>query len=314
MKGKINTMSNTYIHTYIHTCVKKIANAYRKWNAEKPERYYIIDGFDMDLGEGHGLQLTQKYNPMYDRFVPYLGMIADAKNIIDPVMVDIGANVGDTVAAFIRHTKSNVICVEPTRKFHNLCRKNIDGFGHYYSDRISLVNAYVSDIETTEFVSEIIDGTAIKRVVESSAEAPTYTLPHIVNKCGYSMEQLALVKVDTDGYDADCIFSMVEALYKFSPVLYWENQIDENTQYEKYTRMGEFLEQSGYHNFFIFDNYGNYICQTKLKGYIEINDYLKRILNKKSTRSFAYVDVLAAKDCDVDICSKTIKNYLQQYG
>ena len=55
-------MSHTYIHTYIHTCVKKIANAYRKWNAEKPERYYIIDGFNMDLGEGHGLQLTQKYN------------------------------------------------------------------------------------------------------------------------------------------------------------------------------------------------------------------------------------------------------------
>lgn len=63
-------------HTYM---CKKLANAYRKWNAEKPERYYVIDGFNMDLGEGHRLQLTQKYNPMYDRFVPYLGRIADAK-------------------------------------------------------------------------------------------------------------------------------------------------------------------------------------------------------------------------------------------
>ena len=42
---------------------------------EKPKRYYNIDGFDMDLGEGHMLSLSQKYNPMYDRFVPYLAKI-----------------------------------------------------------------------------------------------------------------------------------------------------------------------------------------------------------------------------------------------
>ena len=306
-------MSHTYIHTYIHTCVKKLANAYRKWNAEKPERYYIIDGFNMDLGEGHGLQLIQKYNPMYDRFVPYLGRIADAKKNSNAVMVDIGANVGDTVAAFIRHTKSNVICVEPTRKFYNLCRKNIDGFGYDYSDRISLVNAYVSDIETTGFVSEVIDGTAIKRTTVSDAEAPTYTLPHIVDQCGYNMDQLSVIKIDTDGYDADCIFSLGEELRNISPVIFWENQIDDNSQYKKYISMGSFLFESGYNDFFVFDNYGNYLCHTDINGYIEINNYIKRMLNKKSTRSFFYVDVLAAKIADVEICHKAIEDYLQKY-
>lgn len=62
-----------------------------------------------------------------------------------------------------------------TNKFYNLCRKNIDGFGHDYSDRIFLVNAYVSDIETAGFVSEVIDGTAIKRTTVSDAEALTYS-------------------------------------------------------------------------------------------------------------------------------------------
>ena len=304
-------MSHTYIHTYIHTCIKKLANAYRKYNAEKPARYYNIDGFDMDLGEGHGLQLMQKYNPMYDRFVPYLGMMADAKNIPDSVMIDIGANVGDTVAAFIKHTAAKVICIEPTRKFYNLLNQNVKGFGNEYSKRISLVNAYVSDIEAAKFVSEIIDGTAIKRTVEDlQPEAPTYVLPHIVSDCGYRMEQVSLIKVDTDGYDADCIFSLRDVLSNISPILFWENQIDDNAQYAKYNAMGDFLYKAGYNDFFVFDNYGNYLCRTDKNGYLEINDYLKRMLNGKSTRSFYYTDVLAAKAADVHICWKSINDYL----
>ena len=306
-------MSHTYIHTYIHTLAKNVIDAYRKWHAEKPERFYNIDGFDMDLGDGHMLQLMQKYNPMYDRFVPYLGMIADEKNIPNGIIVDIGANVGDTVAAFIRHTKSNAICVEPTQKFYNLCKKNINGFGHEYTDRISLVNAYVSDVETTGFVSEVIDGTAIKRTTASDAEAPTYTLPNIVGQCGYDMEQLSVIKIDTDGYDADCIFSLGEELRNISPVIFWENQIDDISQYEKYVSMGNFLYKSGYNDFFVFDNYGNYLCHTDKNGYVEINNYIKRMLNKKSTRSFFYVDVLAAKETDVESCHKAIEDYLQRY-
>lgn len=228
-------------------------------------------------------------------------------------MVDIDANVGDTVAAFIKHTKSNVICVEPTRKFYNLCRKNIDGFGHDYSGRISLINAYVSDIETTGFISEVIDGTAIKRTTVSGAEAPTYTSPHIVDQCGYDMNQLSVIKIDTDGYDADCIFSLGEELRGISPVIFWENQIDDISQYEKYVSMGNFLYESGYNDFFVFDNYGNYLCHADKNGYIEINNYIKRMLNKKSTRSFFYVDVLAAKIPDVEICHKAIEDYLHKY-
>ncbi len=54
-----------------------IKNFYHKLQRkfEKPKRYYNIDGFDMDLGEGHMLSLSQKYNPMYDRFVPYLAKL-----------------------------------------------------------------------------------------------------------------------------------------------------------------------------------------------------------------------------------------------
>lgn len=97
---------------------------------KKTQRYYNIDGFVMNLGEGHMLSLAQKYNPMYDRFVPYLAkLVSDDKNWI----VDIGANVGDTTAAMIKHTNSKILCVEPTEKFYKLLIKNINNFGEQYN-------------------------------------------------------------------------------------------------------------------------------------------------------------------------------------
>ena len=55
--------------------------------------------------------------------------------------MDIGANVGDTVAGFIKHTTAEIICVEPTKKFFTRLQKNVAGFGTDYSNRIVLVNA-----------------------------------------------------------------------------------------------------------------------------------------------------------------------------
>lgn len=50
---------------------------YHKVCDEKPQRFYSIDGFHMDLGDGHNLSLLMKNNQMYDRFVPFLGKLSE---------------------------------------------------------------------------------------------------------------------------------------------------------------------------------------------------------------------------------------------
>lgn len=108
--------------------IRKMFRLHRK--SHEIQRFYNIDGFMLDLGEGHMLSLTKKEHPMYDQFVPYLGMLADKCG--GGYLLDIGANVGDTTAALIRHTSVNVICVEPTQKFYELCKKNVQGFGEEF--------------------------------------------------------------------------------------------------------------------------------------------------------------------------------------
>ncbi len=88
---------------------------------------------------------------MYDRFVPYLGMLANTNK---GVFIDIGANVGDTVAALVRHTDAKIICVEPISQFYALLCKNIKNFGSTYSNRILLVNAYISIDDGINYTSK----------------------------------------------------------------------------------------------------------------------------------------------------------------
>ena len=294
--------------------MRRVYHKYKKITAEKPPRYYYIDGFKLDMGVGHSLPFTQRDHLMYDRFVPYLGEIADALKIKDSWIIDIGANVGDTTAALIKHTDANILCVEPTIKFYELCKKNILGFGNLYADRVHLVQAYIAQNENEAYQSNIVKGTAIKVKAESNAEAPTYAISTLLKLQGVSLDKVALIKTDTDGYDSECMISIGEGLKEVSPVLFWENQIDNLEQKEKFILMANWLNQMGYTEFFIFDCFGNFQCKVDVNGLIDLNNYFGRIIAGKSTKHYQYNDILACKPEKLDICRFYINRYLENHS
>lgn len=291
---------------------RKIKKLYRIIHPEKPQQFYQIDGFTLDMGEGHMLSITQRENPMYDRFVPYLGKLAGDES--EKWIVDIGANVGDTTAALIKHTACKVLCIEPTEKFYRLCKANIVDFGCEYQKRVNLIQAYVAQNENEKYTSAIQRGTAVRCNEEVGLDGiPSYRLSSILKKEKINISDVMLVKVDTDGYDSECIMSIGNELRNVSPFLYWENQIDSIEQYEKFIEMVDYLKEMGYSNFFVFDNFGNYMCEMDFASLKELNTYLLRIIQKKSTRSFYYVDVLAAKEDKYSLAKDTINEYLNNF-
>lgn len=48
------------IVTLVKHILKKLYDSIKTIWAEKPDRYYEIDGFRLDMGEGHMLSLIQK--------------------------------------------------------------------------------------------------------------------------------------------------------------------------------------------------------------------------------------------------------------
>lgn len=278
------------------------------------KRTYSIDGFVLELDKHSMLPLFQKENPMYDRFIPYLGEIADKKR---GVLIDIGANIGDTVAGIIKHTSQRIICIEPVKQFFELLTKNVRNFGVPYSSRCELVNACIAGDSESNFILEVKNGNArVKAHADDGfGDSETYTIPLLLKKKNIRLSDVSLIKVDTDGYDAECIMSIGEGLKTCSPVLFWENLFIVNNPEEcsSYLSMYEYLDSCGYDNFFVFDNYGNYMANYTKKQLVDISDYMIRMRKKMSTLTFPYTDILACKPVDAEICTDAIRRYVKSF-
>ena len=275
---------------------------------------YNIDGFQIEMGVGHTLPEGKKRFPMYDAFVPHLGVLVD-KIICQSVgwVVDVGANVGDTVATLLRHTQAKVLCVEPTDRFYSLLQKNVIAFGTPFTERVRLAKAFVSLQTGDNFVSKVERGTAMKVRTSGQKEADAYTLPDLLAHEDIELQKVALIKTDTDGYDADCLLSLSNNLSKVQPLLYWENQLDNVMQHRKYVELANYLKENGYQDFFVFDNFGNFLGHTNAEGLVDIDNYLLRIQQGHSACTFNYVDVLGCKTAQVELCQKVVDDYLRAW-
>lgn len=276
---------------------------------ENPENY-IIEGYAIDLGKGHALPIYQKQFKMYDRFMPFLGKMAQSKE--GELIIDIGANVGDTLAAMLNYTNDTFLCIEPVKAFYNLLVKNIRSMG--VLDRVYTEQAFITDkIEESYSAKVMKQGTAHKEQVKEG-NIPSKTMDYVINEKRLDYTKVDLVKIDTDGFDADCIVSADELLKKGSPLIYWENYIETFEQYRKYLEAYSFLNERGYLTFYIFDNYGNYLCKGNIDTIHSIADYMQRVNTGCIGDTFSYFDVLTCKSEDVSLCERNIANYLKKYS
>lgn len=275
-------------------------------------RNYVIEGVCIDLGEGHALPSYQKYFKMYDRFIPYLAKMTQEKT--GKYIIDIGANVGDTLAAMLNHTDDNFLCIEPVGQFFNLLASNIQHFDN--PNRIWLEQAFITD-KMSETYEAIISnkGTAAKMPTDSNTTSriPSKSVDYLLEERNITYEEVDLLKIDTDGFDADCIISASKLLEKGSAFIYWENYNETYDQYIKYLNAYRLLNENGYSVFFVFDNYGNYLCKGGIDVLNSILDYVQRAHTGCIGNTFKYFDVLTCKMNDVEKCERYITQYLDQY-
>lgn len=284
----------------------KAYRMYKRATEEKAPETYIIDGFKVHLGKNHVLPIYQKRFPMYDRFIPYLATCAKNE---DDIVIDIGANVGDTTLAMIKHTKAQIVCVEPADVFYELCLENISNASNEFSSRVRPVQAFIAQNSEEHYDVQIGKGTAVRKPTSVSS-IPTYTIPELIKSLSLELDKIAIIKTDTDGYDSECIMSLGDRLQELSPLIYFENEIINHETYMKYQKTKQYLDSCGFSSFFVFDAYGNFLCETDMAGCIDIDSYLYRISTNMGTRSFPYVDILVAKKDKRDLCRNAINDYI----
>jgi len=103
--------------------IKKIYNIILDKYLCSKDREYLIGEYYITLPACHKLDFYQREFKNYDKKLPIIAALVSNK-YHDAVIVDIGANVGDTAAAIRTAVSSPIICVEGNSDFLKYLNKN----------------------------------------------------------------------------------------------------------------------------------------------------------------------------------------------
>jgi len=232
------------------------------------------------------LKQFQFYDRLPQRISEYIHQSQGHLNCID-----VGANIGDTIASFYKEDSDTFLAIEPHPKFGKLLAEN---WG--WNKNVTMVSDFCSSrSKRGKFVIRERAGTA--SVVESrnGTEMSTRQLDEIVND-NPSAANANVLKIDTDGHDFEVIAGSERLLSRNVPVVLFECEAWQNANYvEDCLRTLKFLNQIGYNHFLLYDNFGN------LMGKYALSDLspFRNLLFYQLTGQFYYFDVLLMKDEDM---------------
>jgi FkbM family methyltransferase len=269
----------------------------------RPSTYMIGDDV-LDLPAEHTLPIYQGKHKLFDRFLPVLASFVKKGDII----IDIGANVGDTAIMMCQNSDSQIICVEPSDKFFPYLERNISKLGSEREKQFLLKKALIGSDKFAGHLQHY-GGTAKVVVDDQSNKDPKVELDVLIGD-----EQIGLIKVDTDGFDFDVLNSGLKVLERSRPMLFWENQIENADQEKGYKALYKNLADLGYSWLYIFDNFGNLILElADFKALENINNYTTSMNEYGCTRTFYFTDVLAVADNYKDAAAEAVEKYKAEW-
>jgi FkbM family methyltransferase len=240
---------------------------------------YRIGQYVINLPAGHPLPENQAACRLYDRFLPILCSQLSPGGVI----VDVGANIGDTVAAIMQACANRIIAIEGYRPYFDILLRNLSEIDKDH--RVIPVCALVGPGARTG--SLVASGsTAIFTDGGSEEMRP---LDGILANW---LDQVVLLKVDTDGLDADVISSGMNMIKSSQPMLFWEGGTSDATSFRDLYKK---LDAAGYDLFWVFDNFGNLmLSECGIKELTDLDSYVVSQYRNRCTRTIFYVDVLAS--------------------
>ena len=265
-------------------------------------RKYKIGKYFVEIPPNYALPKYQKSFRLYDRFLPVL-----AKNISsDKIIIDVGANIGDTAFALVQNCQNPIVCIEASDIFFPYLERNLKRIPPVDSSRIKTIKKFVGTGLISGDLNHNRRGTAKLRVVENSTSTTHSNLDDLID----DVSNVLLLKVDTDGFDFDVINSAKKILAHSEPILFWENEITEDFQYKGFNELYSFLYSIGYRYIYIFDNFGNLITEeNNFETLKYVNSYTYSMKKFNCTSTFFYTDSLASTEKNHIFVKKAINDY-----
>lgn len=205
--------------------------------------------------------------------------------------VDVGANIGDTVAAFHATDEDAILAIEPHPRFNHLLRTN---WG--WNERVKIVAEICARCNDEEVVT-ILErkGTASVLQTAEGSKKRRRKLDDIVGEWLFA-DRLNVLKVDTDGYDIDVLFGAMCVIGARTPAILFECDAFGNTRHvEDCLDLLRDLHRHGYAQFLLYDNTGHLMGKHALS---DLAHFRNLLFHQAISRDY-YFDILLMKDDDV---------------
>lgn len=266
-----------------------------------------VGKFFVDM-PGNNMQISNyKYEPEANSQLGRLSACI-AKKYPSLTVIDIGANVGDTIAIIKSAIELPVIGIEGDDIAYRFLEKNTAQFKN-----ITLIKEFLGEKKETMHVSLEKSGwnTTIVPSEQSGQVVTLKTLDEVLEEHHLSSSTLKLLKIDTEGFDTIIIRGANGLLEKQKPVVYFEyNRSNMDAIKEDGLSTLFSLEKFGYHSVIFFDNKGRYVLTADIKDRNLIRQLHNYSDEKKS--GIAYYDICLFHESDSEIAKQFIDQELNR--
>lgn len=284
---------------FIYAAVLKIISLIRDLVvkiANDPLIKYKIGKFILYFPLSHELGIYKKVFPAYASNVGRIAKHVKAryKNL---TFIDIGANVGDSIAILRNEEDFPILAIEGESRFYSILEKNSKQFPD-----VEIVNAFVGET-SEEIKKKILKERGTSSLVEDKSgkdgsSAAVANLPGILKRKA-AFYNSKMVKIDTDGFDNKIIRGAAEWLSEVKPVLFFEyDPFYLAKQSDDGLSVFSTLSSIGYKALLIYQNNGDYMFSMAPSDKVlseEIHNYFS------GRDRELYCDICAFPEEDIDL-------------
>lgn len=259
-----------------------------------------LGDYDMVINRDHALPMYLRNRPSYASNLPRL-LLEVKKKYPDFKIVDIGANIGDTVALVRSKIDCPILCIEGEDFYFKILSKNIVQFKD-----VQAIKSYLGEKSEAVSVKKENSGGTLSFFESSGLKEDSSSVLNITTLDMLSREytdlfsEVKVVKIDTDGYDLKIIRGGQDFLKKNSPIIFFEyDRFFLNRANDEGISIFHIFASMGYGSVIFFDNVGRFILSTDVNN-TKIIEQLYAYTYRKCG-AFPFYDVCVFPEADTDI-------------
>lgn len=226
-----------------------------------------------------------------------------AKKYPGMTVIDVGANVGDTIAVLKSAIDLPVIAVEGDDVSYSYLEKNTKQFSN-----ITLIKTYLGEHSREEKVSMEKSGWNTTLIPDAAGEKQISfkTLDEVVTSNGLNDKELKLLKVDVEGFDTIVLRGATRIIQQHKPVLFFEyNRANMIAINEDGLSTIFSFRNYGYHKIAFFDHKGTLMLATDLQN-VEVVTYMHEYVSAKNNLA-GYYDICIFHEKDTSVAEEFLK-------